>query len=264
MSKSVLVDVKNLQVLAKKHPILNRVSFQIEAGDFIALVGPNGSGKTTLLKSLMKIMVITDGEIIIKGKTLRSYSQKDLAKIITYVPQMTNKELEYTVTEFVQMSRYAYCQNFFSNSTKGDAQAVLNALKCTDTLELGDRKLNVLSGGEFQRVLIAAALAQEPSVLLLDEPMTFLDPHYQAQISKILHNIHSEHHITILMVTHDMQQAVLHAHKIIALKNGELYFNGTTDDFLKNRLMERVFDHPFFIQRREGNLSWIVMPEIKL
>ena len=183
-----LIEINNFSFAIGSKNILDSISLIVHEKEYLSIIGPNGAGKTTLLKCLMRIYSGGQGTITLKGVPLIEYSQKELARLISYVPQNDGRSLPFTVEEFVMMGRYPYLSPFTSLS-KEDKKAVREALELTETVNLMDRHLGTLSGGELQTVYIAAALAQGASILLLDEPVTFLDPKHQDDILMILKKI---------------------------------------------------------------------------
>ena len=217
-----LISVENISVNINGEIIISNISFDIENGEYFSIIGPNGAGKTTLLKSMCRIIDHTSGEIIISGDNVKSISQKELAKKITYVTQIPIIN-DYSVYDFIMFSRYPYFSSFSTISAE-DKNKVKESMEITDLIEFSDRKLRTLSGGERQRVNIASAIAQNTEIILFDEPGTFLDPFYNQQISELISDINKELNITVVNVTHNINKALLYSDKIAALKNGKLEF----------------------------------------
>ncbi len=167
--------------------------------EFIAIIGPNGSGKSTLIKNLSNIIKPDKGSIYLDYKNLNDLSAQDLAKKLSVVPQNTNVDFDFTVYDLIMMGRNPY-QNRWGKITDNDREVVIEAMKLTDTFQFKDRRLMNLSGGEKQRVIIARALAQEPEVLLLDEPTSSLDINYQGEIFDLLSYLNNKKNITIIIV----------------------------------------------------------------
>ncbi len=224
--------------------ILRDVSFGVAAGEFFSIIGPNGAGKTTLIKCVNRILTGAEGEIRLLGRRLRDYTQAELAKCIAYVPQAGTPYFDFTVFEFVLMARYPHLSPFTAVSSE-NKEVVRQALKSTGTDQFAERIHGTLSGGERQKVLIAAALAQEAPILLLDEPTTFLDPHHQSDVLAILRRINEEVGVTIISVTHDVNTAALVSDRVLALKRGEMVFCGPPSDLMNNAVLGKVFDEEF-------------------
>ncbi len=256
-----IIEVSNLSYVVKQRRILQSVSFDIEAGEYLSIVGPNGAGKSTLLKCLIRILKPMYSKISIHGKNIKFFSQKELAKIVSYVPQMQDNLLSITVNDFVMLSRYPY-QRPFAPTNSQDRMIVNEAMEITDTNFMADRYLYSLSGGERQRVLIAAALAQEPKILLLDEPATFLDPGQQEDIQNVLSRINLQQKTTIVAITHDYNRAALVSHRILALVKGEVVFHNDSEEFMKKDVLENIYNKSFiFIKHPEIESSLAFMKE---
>ncbi len=245
-----IIEIEKFSFSINRKRILKDISLSIEQGEYVSIVGPNGAGKTTLIKCLNRILRNGTGTIKLAGKNIDEYRQKDLARITSYVPQANGHHFSFTVREFIMMGRYPYISPFSSTGPE-DEISVDRAIEITGTKKWADRLITTLSGGERQKVLIAAALAQDAQVLLLDEPITFLDPGYQDEIYAILKSINHDRGITIVSATHDINSAVLHSKKIIALKGGALCFCGSPGGIMNNdKLCElygktfSLIDHP--------------------
>ncbi|GAB4290420.1 MAG: ABC transporter ATP-binding protein [Myxococcota bacterium] len=258
METAVALKEFSLEISGKK--ILSEVSFTVEKGEYVAVIGPNGAGKTTLLKSILRITEEGSGSIEITGKPLESYSRRELAKRVAYVPQANGVPFPYTVYEFVMMGRYAY-QNGFSGVSSGDKSAVESALKLTGTGGFAERRLDTLSGGERQKVYIAAAISQSAEILLLDEPATFLDPLHQFEIGETLKRLNSEKRVTIISATHDINSAVQSSDRIIALKEGRLVFNGGWREILKDGILEKIYGKRFLTLNDPRIAKPVLIPE---
>ncbi|MGW8181894.1 MAG: ABC transporter ATP-binding protein, partial [bacterium] len=202
------------------------------------------AGKTTLLKCLNRILAPCSGSIEILGRSIDQFRQSELAQRVAYVPQAGGQSLPFTVYEFVLLGRYPYFSPFSSVSTD-DEQAVWDALCLTEIESLEHRTLETLSGGEYQKVLIAAALAQTAEILLLDEPTTFLDPRHQAEIIRILRKTNRQKGTTLLTVTHDLNSAVIVGERILALKEGKAVFQGDSEQIMNAEILGEIYGQEF-------------------
>lgn len=243
-TKIPIIEVKDVTFHIGKNPILTDIDFTVEEGEYIAIIGPNGSGKTTLLRCLDRIYHVPEGSIHIHGNPIMTYKQKNLARMIGYVPQTPSPSFPYTVFEFVLMGRYPYL-NPFHPPRKEDQEAVLDVLGLTGIEGFAHRALSTLSGGERQKVFIAAALAQGSKILLLDEPTTFLDPRHQEEIQDILLHINQTSGVTIISATHDINGALRTSHRILALKEGRICFCGHSELLISNGLLDHIYDKSF-------------------
>jgi iron complex transport system ATP-binding protein len=226
--------------------ILRDLSFSVARGERVALLGPNGAGKTTLLKCLNRILRGGRGDIRVAGVPLDSYRQVDLARRLAYVPQAGGRSAPYSVREVVEMARYPHLGPL-APMREDDRAAVDQALRETGIASLSDRPLETLSGGERQKALLAAALAQQADILLLDEPTAFLDPSQQADILEVLGRAHRDRAGTILSVTHDLNEALTNSERILALREGALVFDGPTASLTKGDALRRIFEHDFVV-----------------
>ena len=224
---------------------LQEISFTVRRGEFVTIVGPNGSGKSTLLKCLNRILVGDQHRVHIAGRPLADYSQRELAKTLSYVPQAGHATPMFTAYEFVMMGRYPH-RGPYSSVTADDDRVVLAALEKTESLAWADRPLDTLSGGECQRVYIAAALTQGANILLLDEPTTSLDPKRQVEIYRLLKQLNREG-ITILLVTHDVNAAAQFGTSLLGLREGRIAYWGPAAEFLEVQHLKALYDTTFHI-----------------
>jgi iron complex transport system ATP-binding protein len=248
--EDAVIDVCGFSFRFDGNEILRDVSFSVGPGEWVSIVGPNGAGKTTLLKCIDGILVAGTGEIRICGRPLGEYRRRELARLISYVPQADGRVCAFTVEQFVLMGRYPYLSPFAAVG-KEDRQAVREALELTETVQFADRLLDTLSGGERQKVYIAAALAQGAKILLLDEPTTFLDYRHQAEIETLLARANRRSGVTIVAVTHDVNHAALASDRIVALREGSVVFSGRPQEVMCGDVLGRIYgvslllaDHP--------------------
>lgn len=232
------IDVHNLSLSLGQTPILKNVSFSVQENSSIAIIGPNGAGKSSLLKCLDRLHACWTGSITVKGRDLRQYSNRELARAVSYVPQMTTALPPFTVSEFIQMSRYAW-----DRKTPSDKQISL-ALERTGMDTMLERRLDTLSGGETQKLLIASALAQNAPIILLDEPTAFLDPKYQRDIRELLAQLKQDG-MTIITVSHNLNAASASADYILAMKQGELLYHLPPSEIMVASRLKELYDTDF-------------------
>ena len=240
--------------------VLRDVTFAVGRGERVALLGPNGAGKTTLLQRLNRILSGGTGRIAVDGRPLESYSQRELARRLAYVPQADGRPAPFTVREFVEMARYAHLGPMAPVRTE-DRRAVDRALADAEMGPLAERPLDALSGGERQKAWLAAALAQEADVLLLDEPTAFLDPPRQLEILRTLARVHAERGTTMLFVTHDLNEAVAHASRAVALREGAVVYDGPIDGLLEGDRLRAIYAHEFVLGTHPRTGKPVVLPE---
>jgi iron complex transport system ATP-binding protein len=237
-------------------PVLAGVTADIPRGGLVGILGPNGSGKTTLLRILGGLLHPAAGRVTLDGENLRAISRATAARRMAMVPQETQLAFEYSVLEMAMMGRYPHL-GAFEIEGPGDLAIARDALRATGTLHLESRMFNTLSGGEKQRVVIAAALAQNPDILLLDEPTASLDLAYQLEIRTILHRLNGERGLTIVVSTHDLNLAAGLCRDLILLDRGRILAAGPTPSILEPSLIRRLYGVDVDITRnaRSGHLT---------
>lgn len=248
--KQTILNCESISYSYSAKEVLHNISLEVRAGEFIALVGPNGAGKSTLLKLLAGFFLPKSGQVFIKSIPLPKYKHKELAQQLSYVPQKMLTFFSFSVTEFVLMGRAPYLGGWGWASDL-DYKKVDEVLRLTHTEEFKDRTINELSGGELQRVLLAQALVQEASLLLLDEPLTHLDLTYQIEFMELLRNANKHDNLTILIVLHDINLASQYADRLILVQNGEIIGDGEPNALITEETLDKlyaasvnVFPHP--------------------
>jgi iron complex transport system ATP-binding protein len=229
-------------------PVLRDVSFAVETGDFVGLIGPNGTGKTTLLNLIDGILKPRAGMIRIHGVPVHQLQRDALAKIVAVVPQESPMIFPFLVQEVVLMGRAPHLGKWRFEGEK-DLAIVNRAMAMTDTLALAGRSMNRLSGGERQRVLIARALAQEPQLLLLDEPTASLDIRHQVEFFNLIKTLNMTQGLTVIAVTHDINLASLYCDRIILLKEGRIQVAGRPVEVITEEHIQAVYETPVMVDR---------------
>jgi iron complex transport system ATP-binding protein len=220
--------------------VLRGIDLEIAAGERVALLGPNGSGKTTLLRLLSGALHPGAGDASFAGRPVREWSRMAIARQVAVLPQQLDLPEGFRVAELVAMGRAPHARSLFG-STAGDETAVARALDDADALDLADRLPHELSGGERQRVLVAMALAQEPQLLLLDEPTLHLDLAHQVGLLRRLRMLHARRELTIVAVLHDLNLAAAFAPRVTVLGDGLVAADGSPTEVLTPSLISRVF-----------------------
>lgn len=239
-----MIEVRALDVRLQEKTLLSNISFSLKAGDYLVVVGPNGAGKSSLLKAMMGIIDINNGEILFHDLPLSAYPQRELARLISYVPQNSGRELPFAVEDFLKMSRYAH-HSALSEWQPEDQAAVEDALRITNTAQFRQRQMATLSGGESQRVMIAAALAQQTPVMLLDEPTSYLDPHHQVEVHRVIARLNQQLGMTVIEVSHDINHAGQKGRQVLALAEGEAAWQGPGEIFLEPERLRRLYQQDF-------------------
>ncbi len=227
-----------------RRPVLCGIGFRVQAGERVALIGPNGAGKTTLIKCLNGLLRISEGVVMLAGRSLREYGPRELARTAAYVPQPMSAGLPFKVRDFVAMGRYPY-GGVWRGTSPEDQEAVEWALRLTGTVEFAERRHDTLSGGERQKVMLAAALAQRTPLLLLDEPSAFLDPGHQHEIDGILQTVSRRLGVTLITATHDLNRAALTSDRVLGLRDGRLLCDATPLEALAPEMLRRLYDSEF-------------------
>lgn len=235
----MILSVENLAFEYPSRPVIRNISFSISRGDFLAVLGVNGAGKSTLLKCVNKILKPKTGAVYVENEDAFKLSRRELAKKIGYVAQR-NETIGTTVFDAILLGRKPHIQWEASQNDLRIAHEALNALNLSD---YSLRYLNELSGGEQQKVAIARALAQEPELLLLDEPTSSLDLKNQLEVAKIIKKVVKERQMAAAVTMHDLNLAIRFADKFLLLKSGEIYAAGGME-VMTPEIIENVYSVP--------------------
>ncbi|HQA60017.1 MAG: ABC transporter ATP-binding protein [Tepidanaerobacteraceae bacterium] len=253
-----ILKVEKISFKYDRKNVLNDISFTLEVGDFVGILGPNGCGKTTLLKNINRWLKPDQGTVYIDGSNIFQLSVKDLAKRVATVPQDTSLDVSFRVEQVVSMGRNPHLGSF-ERERRRDICVVEDAMKTMDVLHLRDKLINQLSGGERQRVLIARALAQEPTLLLLDEPTSHLDINYQWELLELLKNLCTKKSLTILVVLHDINLASMFCNKVILLKEHRIFKTGTLNEVITEQNIKEVFNMNVRVEYPEGRKQPVII-----
>lgn len=236
--------------------VVDRVSFDVERGTIVGLLGPNGSGKTTLVRMLAGMLYPDSGHVELDGASVLDMSRRDLARRVALVPQETHTTFDFSVIDMVLMGRYPHLGPF-ELERPADLDIARQALRATGTEELESRSFRTLSGGEKQRVVIAAALAQASDLLLLDEPTTALDVGYQFEVATLLKRLNAEHVTTMIVSTHDLNLAASLCERVVLLKSGSVIAQGPTAETLTAENIRLLYNVEADVQfhARAGHLT---------
>lgn len=254
------VTVEDVSFSYSAEPVLRDVSMSVAHGEFIGITGPNGSGKTTLLKLLSRTLTPASGHIEVGGAALSGRGRCDLARLMAFVPQETSVVFPFTALEVVLMGRAPYLSGLGFERNE-DLTIAREAMEETDTAQFADRFLHELSGGEKQRVVIARALAQQPDIMLLDEPTSFLDIRHEIEIYNLLTRLNSERGLTVITVSHDLNVAALYCRRLVMLNEGRIHCSGPPADVLTEKNIRAVYDTNVTIQHHPETGVPIVIPE---
>ena len=257
--KRNMLSVKNLDFSYNSRKVLDNISFSVEEGSFISILGPNGSGKSTLVNLISKVLIGYEGKIEVGGTDIRKLNSKDIAKMVAVVPQYTNPGFSFTVAEMVMMGRHPYISRF-GTEEKEDFDVVRGAMEETKILPFSNRKFTELSGGEKQRVVMAQALAQDSSVLLLDEPTSHLDINFQIEFMNLFLSLNRKEKKTIIAIFHDINLALQNSKRIMLLKEGRIFDFGNGEDIISRESIKNVFGSDVFIGKNPITKKLYVSP----
>lgn len=235
---------------------LSGLSFAIAPGEILGVVGPNSAGKTTLIRVLTKVLEPAAGEIFLEGKLLQTLTRWELARQVAVVPQET-PPFPHSVEQLVLMGRYPHAPGRFFERPE-DLAVAREAMATTGVLDLAPVALESLSGGERQRAILARALAQEPRLLILDEPTAHLDLRYQAEVAGLLRSLNRERGMTILLVSHDLNLAAELSDRLLLLADGRIARLGPPEQVLEESVLAAVYGCPVSIEKSPGSGRLIV------
>jgi iron complex transport system ATP-binding protein len=226
--------------------ILKAIGMDIPTGAFYIIIGPNGSGKTTLMKIMAGILAVQDGRITIMNRPIGSYARKELARTIAYVPQLVSTDVPFSVKELVLMGRAPH-QGWLEFDSPDDLQIAEEAMAITGVAHLAERRLEQLSGGEQQRVMIARAVCQQAPVILLDEPTASLDLSHQIRIMDLMAHLRNEKGVTVVMISHDINLAAMYGRQLLLLNEGRVSRTGSPREVIDPKVLEGVYGCPLVV-----------------
>ena len=241
MKKDISIENVSFSYGLSEENLLNEINLNIEKGKFIGILGPNGCGKSTLLKVILKYLHPRQGIIKIDNKELKEYSQSELAEILSFVPQKSSLTMPLTVEDVVYMGRVPHIKNRWIGFDREDREQVEKIMRMLKIDQFKNRVIFSLSGGEFQRVLLARALVQNTNIMLLDEPTSALDMNYALEIMKLTSYFVKNENLTAVMVLHDLNLASMYCDSIILLKEGKIAYEGTPKELFKPKILEEIY-----------------------
>jgi iron complex transport system ATP-binding protein len=254
-----LFEAEKLSFAYGEGAALSDVSFTVAKGERFFIVGPNGAGKSTLIK-IMGGLFRGEGRLLFEGRPLGDWRRRDLAKRVCYVPQGVDGGLAFTVRQFVGLARYPHL-SFFSSHTAEDDTAIAAAIDRTGVTRLADRPMGRLSGGERQRALVAAALAQGADAMLMDEPGAYLDPKGNHDLTGLMKELNESLGVTLVVVTHDVNQAALHGDTTLGLRDGRVVYAGPAGDLMTGGRLAALYDRSFTLVPHPITGAPVVAPD---
>lgn len=255
MSESQLT-FQNISAGYGTHRILHAISSNIRPGEFVSLIGPNGAGKSTLIKAISGVLPVETGTVMMDQQNLLRMDPQTRARLVSVIPQARNLPPAFTVQEVVLMGRTPYI-SWLGKTSALDEQIAQQAMQRTNLLDLADRRMDELSGGEQQRVLVARAIAQQSRLLLLDEPTTHLDIQYQMCLLDIVSELAHQDHLGVLMAIHDLNMAAHYSDRILLLVQGQIIASGKPEEVLNSEILSKAYHVPIQIHPNGHKPGWI-------
>lgn len=250
-NKKPAMEVRNLSFSYGKNWVLKDTSFQIEEGKITTIMGANGCGKSTLFNLMTRNLYPGKGNIFLRGKNIQNLALKEFARKVSIVHQYNSSADDITAERLVSFGRTPHMK-LMQGRREEDERRIRWAMEVTNTEKYRDREISRLSGGQRQRVWIAMALAQNTKILFLDEPTTYLDIRYQIEILKLVQKLNREYGITIIMVLHDMNQAIHYSDRIIGLKDGHVAAEGAPDEMITPESIRELYGITLGVTEVEG------------
>jgi iron complex transport system ATP-binding protein len=254
-----IIEVKDVSKAYGKQHVLAQISFQVEAGECFGVIGPNGSGKSTLLKLLSGVEAPTSGSVLLDGREANAYPRKRLAQWTALLQQDALPPLSFTVREVIGMGRYPF-QNWLGDEPAPTEALVDGILERLQLVKLQDRPVDRLSGGERQRVALGKVMAQQPKLLLLDEPTTYLDIGYQVQMMEWIRSWQQETGLTVVAVLHDLNLAAQYCGRLLLLREGRIAHSGSPEEVILPERLEQVYGtRPIVLEHPETGVPQILL-----
>lgn len=230
---------------------LKGISVEIKQGEVVSLIGPNGSGKSTLLRTIARLNKPNSGEVYLNETNIKTMKSNEVAQYLAMLPQMNNHQLDLTVRELVEFGRHPHVSRS-GRLTKADHELVDWAIDVTGLQAMQSRLLPAMSGGERQRAWIAMTIAQNPKILLLDEPTTYLDIAHQLEVMELVNELNAKYKMTVVMVLHDINQAAQYSDRLIVLKRGEIHYDGIPHCVMCKEMFQTIFEIDADIYQQNG------------
>ena len=254
-----MIKVEDLSFSYGEKKILKNVNFHLNNSEIISLIGPNGSGKSTLLRLIAGILKPTNSSITINNKLIDKYKPNEIAKEIAFLPQFQEKMNNITVYQLVSMGRAPYQLSGWINSRE-DNKKIKWAMDYMDINDLKGRMVNTLSGGEKQRVWIGMILAQDTCIIMLDEPVTYMDMKHQWNLLNTINDLKENHNKSIITVFHDINHAIEVSDRIYMMKEGEVVASGYCDAIITENAIKEVYDIDVYVQNFQKLSRQVVVP----
>lgn len=256
--------IESLDFSYKEKPVIDDITFEVEPGEVLGILGPNGCGKTTLLKNLNRNLNPTSGVVTIDDTDLQTINKKAIARKIASIPQTNEIRFSFTVREIVAMGRMPFLGDFAGESSE-DERIIFDAMERVGISNMADRYISTMSGGERQKVIIARALAQTPKVLLMDEPTLHLDINAQFDILELVRDLSHSRNIAVVIVSHDLPMVARYCDRIMMIHDHKICALGRTEDVLTPENMRKVFgvDAELSVDAKTGNNTVVLYGSYK-
>lgn len=256
-----MLRIEDLSLSYGDKPVVQNLSLRVKKGQVVSIIGPNASGKSTILKSIAGIIKPVSGKIFIEEKDISKMDSKKLAQKVSILLQQNKTLDDMSIEELVYFGRYPH-KKWFEGFEASDKKIIEEVMKLTNTFALRDKTLETLSGGERQRAWIAMALAQEPDILLFDEPTTYLDMAHQIEFLELVNRLNKETGVTVVLVLHDLNQAARYGNYLFAMKEGKIFAQGSPEEVLNPQNILSIYNIEAKIFNAAGYP--VVIPERRL
>lgn len=256
-----MLRIEDLSLSYGDKPVVQNLSLRVKKGQVVSIIGPNASGKSTILKSIAGIIKPVSGKIFIEEKDISKMDSKKLAQKVSILLQQNKNPDDMSIEELVYFGRYPH-KKWFEGFEASDKKIIEEVMKLTNTFALRDKTLETLSGGERQRAWIAMALAQEPDILLFDEPTTYLDMAHQIEFLELVNRLNKETGVTVVLVLHDLNQAARYGNYLFAMKEGKIFAQGSPEEVLNPQNILSIYNIEAKIFNAAGYP--VVIPERRL
>ncbi len=235
------IKAENMEIAYGDYLAVKDMNIRVEKGKITTIIGPNGSGKSTVLKALTRLLNYRRGTVYVDARNLKDFSAKELARNIGVLPQIHSAPPDFKVKELVSYGRMPY-QKWYEQCNDEDQKIIDWAMQSTGVWDLREKSIHECSGGESQRVWIATVLTQQPEILFLDEPTTYLDISHQQEMMRLVKKLNRESGIGVVMVLHDLSHAMEVSDRVVVIRNGQKYDEGRPEDVINPRMMREVYD----------------------
>lgn len=256
-----MLRIEDLSLSYGDKPVVQNLNLRVKKGQVVSIIGPNASGKSTILKSIAGIIKPVSGKIFIEEKDISKMDSKKLAQKVSILLQQNKNPDDMSIEELVYFGRYPH-KKWLEGFEASDKKIIEEAMKLTNTFALSDKTLETLSGGERQRAWIAMALAQEPDILLFDEPTTYLDLAHQIEFLELVNRLNKETGVTVGLVLHDLNQAARYGNYLFAMKEGKIFAQGSPEEVLNPQNILSIYNIEAKIFNAAGYP--VVIPERRL